>query len=128
MRELQKYHPNGVIVDIGCGPGYLVILIAKTFPGLQVIGVDIAKEMTDTAAHNISALGLDTQVTFRLGDSQKLPFENGEVDFIVSSFSLHHWSEPEQALQEIQRVLIKKQKCNVNIYDSGTGCELSPAS
>jgi len=105
LRELKKYHPSGIIVDIGCGPGYLVVLIAMTFPDVQVIGVDISEEMTETAACLISNLGLEPQVTFRLGESQRLPFENGEVDFIVSSFSLHHWSEPEQALWEIQRVL-----------------------
>jgi ubiquinone/menaquinone biosynthesis C-methylase UbiE len=105
LRELKNYHPSGTIVDIGCGPGYLVVSIAKSIPGLKVIGVDISEEMTATAANNVSVLRLDEQVSFRLGDSQRLPFENGEVDFIVSSLSLHHWSEPEQALQEIIRVL-----------------------
>jgi ubiquinone/menaquinone biosynthesis C-methylase UbiE len=105
LRELKKHNPCGTIVDVGCGPGYLVALIAMTFPDVQVIGVDISEEMTDTAARLISNLGLDTQVTFRQGDSQRLPFENGEVDFVVSSLSLHHWSEPVQALWEIQRVL-----------------------
>jgi len=105
LSELKKCHPSGCLVDIGCGPGYLVVLIAKTLPGLQVIGVDISEEMTETAARNIAAQRLDAEVTFRVGDSQSLPFGNGEVDFIVSTFSLHHWSEPEQALQEIQRAL-----------------------
>jgi ubiquinone/menaquinone biosynthesis C-methylase UbiE len=105
LRELKKHHPSGTIVDVGCGPGYLVVLIAGEFPHIQVIGVDISEEMTETAARLISKQGLEAQVTFRLGDSQRLPFENGEVDFVVSSFSLHHWSEPEQALREIQRVL-----------------------
>ena len=105
LRELKKYPPSGTVVDVGCGPGYLVVLIAMTFPDLQVIGVDIAEEMTESATRLISNLGLGTQVAFRLGDSQRLPFENGEVDFVVSSLSLHHWSEPVQALWEIQRVL-----------------------
>jgi ubiquinone/menaquinone biosynthesis C-methylase UbiE len=105
LREIMKYHPTGALVDVGCGPGYLVVLIAKKCPSLQVIGVDISPEMVETAARQISTLGLDGRVTFRLGDSQRLPFEDGEVDFVISSLSLHHWSEPEQALREIQRVL-----------------------
>jgi ubiquinone/menaquinone biosynthesis C-methylase UbiE/protein-S-isoprenylcysteine O-methyltransferase Ste14 len=105
LRELEKYHPSGTIVDVGCGPGYLVTLIAKRFPGLQVIGVDISAEIIETAARNVSMLELNAQVSFRQGDSQRLPFDNGAVDFVISTFSLHHWSEPEQALREIQRVL-----------------------
>jgi ubiquinone/menaquinone biosynthesis C-methylase UbiE len=98
LREVKKHHPSGTIVDVGCGPGYLVVLIAGEFPDAQVIGVDISEEMTETAARLSANLGLERQVAFRLGDSQRLPFENGEVDFVVSSLSLHHWSEPEQAL------------------------------
>jgi ubiquinone/menaquinone biosynthesis C-methylase UbiE len=90
VRELALYHPSGIVVDIGCGPGYLVALIAQRFPGLQVIGVDIADEMIETAARNMATLGLNTRVTFRQGESQRLPFEDKSVDFVVSSFSLHH--------------------------------------
>ena len=50
LRELKKYHPRGTIVDVGCGPGYLVVLIAGEFPDAQVIGVDISEEMIESAA------------------------------------------------------------------------------
>jgi ubiquinone/menaquinone biosynthesis C-methylase UbiE len=105
LRELKKHHPSGTVVDVGCGPGYLVVLIAGEIPDAQVIGVDISEEMIESATRLISNLGLSKQVAFRLGDSQRLPFENGEVDFVVSTLSLHHWSEPVQALWEIQRAL-----------------------
>jgi ubiquinone/menaquinone biosynthesis C-methylase UbiE len=105
LREILGHHPTGTLVDVGCGPGYLVFLIAQKCPSLQVIGVDISSEMVETAARQALSLDLGKRVTFRLGDSQQLPFEDGELDFVVSSLSLHHWSQPEQALQEIQRVL-----------------------
>ncbi len=103
--ELKKHHPKGSMVDVGCGPGYLVADIAEALPHLHVIGVDIAEEMIEVAAHNLSSLGLSEQVEFRRGDVQKLPFADNAVDFVVSTLSLHHWSDPKQALQEIYRVL-----------------------
>jgi ubiquinone/menaquinone biosynthesis C-methylase UbiE len=103
--ELKKHHPKGSIVDVGCGPGYLVADIAEALPHLHVIGVDIAEEMIEVAARNLSSLGLSEQVEFRRGDAQNLPFEDNAVDFVVSTLSLHHWSDPRQALQEIYRVL-----------------------
>ncbi len=103
--EIGRYRPDGIMVDAGCGPGYLVATMAKSFPHLHIIGVDIAKEMVELATGNISTLGLGEWVEFRRGDVQKLPFEDNSVDFVVSTLSLHHWSEPKQAIGEIHRVL-----------------------
>ena len=105
VNELKKNHPKGILVDVGCGPGYLVTVITRELPHLHVIGVDIAREMIEVAAHNLSSLGLSEHVEFRQGDVQKLPFEDNAVDFVVSTLSLHHWSDPKHALQEIYRVL-----------------------
>jgi ubiquinone/menaquinone biosynthesis C-methylase UbiE len=104
-RELKRYHPQGIMVDAGCGPGYLVALIAKSFPHLQVIGIDIAQEMVEAATRNISSLSLKERVRFQQGDIKKLPFEDNAVDFMVSTLSLHHWSNPKEALHEIHRAL-----------------------
>ena len=95
----------GLFQDIGCGPGYLIAVIAKSLPHLSIIGVDIAEEMLQKAANNMSSLGLSERVSFRQGDIQKLPFEDDSLDFVISTLSLHHWSDPEKALPEIYRVL-----------------------
>lgn len=103
--EIGKCHPEGIMVDVGCGPGYLVTTMAKSFPRLRIIGVDIAEEMVELATCNISAVGFSERVEFRQGNVQELPFEDNSVDFVVSTLSLHHWSDPKQALEEIHRVL-----------------------
>ena len=105
LTELKKYHPEGTIVDIGCGPGYLVALMAKSFPDLKIIGIDISKEMVATASDNLSSPGFGSRLEFRQGDAQNLPLEDSTVDFVVSTLSLHHWSDPKSALREIHRVL-----------------------
>ncbi len=105
VRELKNYHPSGILVDAGCGPGYLITTIAKSLPHLSIIGVDIAEEMVQKAAKNMSSPGLSEKVSFRQGDIQALPLEADSIDFLVSTLSLHHWSEPKRALQEIYRVL-----------------------
>jgi ubiquinone/menaquinone biosynthesis C-methylase UbiE len=105
VREIGRYHPEGVIVDIGCGPGYLVAAIAKSFPNIRIIGVDISKEMVQLATDSAYSLSLSEQVQFRQGDVKELPFQDNSVDFAVSTLSLHHWTEPRQALEEIHRIL-----------------------
>ncbi len=105
INELRRCRPQGTLVDIGCGPGYLETDILKAFPQLSVTGVDIAGEMVQKAADNLSGLGFGSRAGFRQGDIHELPFENGSVDCIVSTLSLHHWSEPAKAMGEIHRVL-----------------------
>jgi len=105
VRDLKTYNPNGVLVDVGCGPGYLIEAMAKSLPQLHLVGVDIAQDMIKQATRNISSAETGVRVDFRQGNVQELPFEDSTVDFVVSTFSLHHWSQPEQALREIHRVL-----------------------
>jgi ubiquinone/menaquinone biosynthesis C-methylase UbiE len=113
--ELKKHNPNGVLADVGCGPGYLVVEIVKSFPCLTVIGVDISEEMVQKATGTVSGLGLGEKVSFRRGDIQELPFEDDSMDFVVSTLSLHHWSEPKRAMAEVNRVL--KSKGQFLIFD-----------
>ena len=105
LAELKRYDPDGILVDVGCGPGYLIETIARSFPNLCLVGVDISEEMVQEASKNLSSLRIANQLSFRQGDIQELPFENSSLDFIVSTLSLHHWAEPKQAIQEINRVL-----------------------
>ncbi len=65
LNTLSKQHPEGLLVDLGCGPGYLVADIIRNFPGLQVIGVDINEatinNRTAALANDISEDGIFTR-------------------------------------------------------------------
>jgi ubiquinone/menaquinone biosynthesis C-methylase UbiE len=103
--ELRKHEPKGTIVDIGCGPGYLLETIGKEFPGNRLMGIDISQEMVEKAKANLASKGMGGRVEFHLGEAAGLPFESSSQDFLVSTLSLHHWSEPAKALEEFYRVL-----------------------
>ncbi|MFC1974073.1 class I SAM-dependent methyltransferase [Chloroflexota bacterium] len=105
IMELKKHNPQGILADVGCGPGYLITDMRKTFKELSITGVDISDEILQQASKNIAALGYEEKTSFRRGDIHALPFEANSLDFIVSTLSLHHWSEPIKALHEIHRVL-----------------------
>jgi ubiquinone/menaquinone biosynthesis C-methylase UbiE len=103
--KLAGHRPSGTLADIGCGPGYLAILIAERHPHLQVLGIDSADEMIKAAQSNALRLGLPDRIRFRRGAVGNLPLQDGTLDFAVSTFSLHHWSDPSSGLAEIHRVL-----------------------
>ncbi len=103
--KLADCRPAGTLADIGCGPGYLVTLIARRHRELQVLGFDTADEMIRVAESNAATLGLSDRVEFRRGDVGALPVADGTLDFAVSTLSLHHWPNPSLGLAEIHRVL-----------------------
>jgi ubiquinone/menaquinone biosynthesis C-methylase UbiE len=96
---------RGEAVDLGCGPGDLVIKLAQTAPDLHVTGIDLSDEMLAQAASRARQAGLHDRVSFREGDAASIPFPDESLDLVVSTLSLHHWSEPVAVLDEIARVL-----------------------
>ena len=110
VKRLKKMEPSGTLVDIGCGSGNLLIKIAENFDSLNLIGVDITDEMLDLAKQKSEEYHQGDRIKFKLGTAEKLPFSDNSVDFIVSTFSLHHWSNPINIFQEIFRVLTSDGK------------------
>ncbi len=107
VSHLKKFHPQGLLVDIGCGSGNLIVQIAEKFPNLKLGGVDISNEILELARKRADAHGLGEKIEFKLGNATKLPFPDASVDFIISTFSMHHWTNPLDVLNEIYRVLKK---------------------
>jgi len=101
LRRLGGWKPEGTLVDVGCGPGYLLRAAAGRFPLLRLVGVDIAEEALDTARRNLDP----ARVALLRGGSGSLPLPDGACDFVVSTLSLHHWSRPGKIFAEFSRVL-----------------------
>jgi ubiquinone/menaquinone biosynthesis C-methylase UbiE len=100
MRELGKFKPSGSLLDIGCGPGYLLNAIAKRYPALSLSGLDISQDMLDLARIN-----LGPGVNLIQADAASIPLQDGSIDFVVSSGSLHHWGDAPAVVKEMRRIL-----------------------
>jgi ubiquinone/menaquinone biosynthesis C-methylase UbiE len=97
---------QGQAVDLGCGAGQLVMEMAQNTPGLNITGIDLSDDLLANARVSAQQLGLlGGQVDFRLGNAEEIPFPNQSLDLVISTVSLHHWSEPVKVLNEIDRVL-----------------------
>lgn len=106
--------PAGKLLDIGTGPGFVAIQVARRLPeSVRVTGLDLSAAMLAVAAENARRAGLNGQVSWREGDAKAMPFADGEFDWVVSSGSLHHWEDPLAVLNEIARVLKPGGRCIV---------------
>lgn len=96
---------KGKLLEIGSGPGYLSIEIAKLLPEIEVIGLDISDTMVEIAKKNANEHGLSDRIKFKKGNASKMSFENSSFNFVTSGGSLHHWKKPTLIFNEIYRVL-----------------------
>lgn len=97
--------PAGRGADIGCGPGYLAVELARATPALHITGVDLSRAMLAQAGENAARAGVAGRTDFRAGDAAATPFPAGSLDLAVSTLSLHHWQDPVTVLDEIARIL-----------------------
>jgi ubiquinone/menaquinone biosynthesis C-methylase UbiE len=91
-----------LVLDLGCGPGDLVVTISRRLRDAQLIGLDRSPSMLLWAGRHATT---DGRIRFLVGDAGDLPFDDESVDLVVSTLSLHHWSAPTEVLAETARVL-----------------------
>ena len=93
------------VLEVGCGPGRLSIRLARDH-GLEVIGLDLDPAMIERAVANAARSdGHPRAPSFVVGDVASLAFPDGSFDLVVSTLSMHHWTDRRAALNEIARVL-----------------------
>ncbi len=102
--DLAKYDISGRILDIGTGPGRLLVELRKVFPKSSLAGVDISLPMVEQARKNIHAYGYENDIEVLAANANCLPYADESFDLVISTGSLHHWKDPVNALAEAFRV------------------------
>ena len=95
----------GSILDIGTGPGYLPLEIARRKPNIRICGIDLSKRMIEIARRNAEEADLTARLSFEVGNANQLRFADNTYDLIISSGVLHSWKDPLRVLNECYRAL-----------------------
>jgi ubiquinone/menaquinone biosynthesis C-methylase UbiE len=106
-RDILSYSSVGNILDIGTGPGWLLVKLLQHAPRLQLIGLDTSDAMVAKARKNMAEAGLSDNIEIKEGNASHLPFVDTTFDTVVSTGSIHHWKDPIEGLNEVYRVLKK---------------------
>jgi ubiquinone/menaquinone biosynthesis C-methylase UbiE len=93
------------VLEIGFGHGRTIALLANAAPGARVDGIDASADMVRAAARRCRALVAAGRARLVQGDSERLPFDDGSFDKVLSVHTLYFWDEPAQHFKEIRRVL-----------------------
>ena len=108
------------VLDIATGTGDLAIMMAKA--GIDdVTGLDISPGMLNIGIKKVKDQGLNEKVDMVIGDSEKLPFEEGTFDAITVAFGVRNFENLDLGLHEILRVLKPKGSLTVLETSQPTG-------
>ena len=105
---LKEYINEGfLVVDIGCGPGYFTIPMAKMVGSKgKVIAVDLQEKMLGLVKKKAHKNGVKDRVeTFKCQSEQiGLKLEQ-KADFILAAYMVHETPDPINFLKEVKEFL-----------------------
>jgi ubiquinone/menaquinone biosynthesis C-methylase UbiE len=116
---LSSFH-QGLLLDLGTGPGYLPIEVVKRSSHVRIIGVDLSRVFIRMARANAIRAGCAARVHFEVGNAANLRFGAETFDGVISTGMLHVLRDPVRTIRECWRVLKPGQKAW--IYDPARVC------
>jgi len=96
--------PGDRALDVACGRGASAVHLAEHF-GCHVTGLDYGLENIAAAEAHAADRGVAHLATFRQGDAERLPFEDGTFDAVISECSFCTFPDKATAAAEMSRVL-----------------------
>ena len=106
---LIRGRSQGRALDIGTGPGQIVLKLARRLPGWEFVAVDHSPNMVRQARENLAAAGgaipdLSRRVEFSVANGNRLAFPDATFDLVMSNSVVHHLAEPQRLLVEVARL------------------------
>ena len=103
VKQLREVDPK-VILDIATGTGDFAIALLKLKP-TKIVGVDISEGMLEVGRTKMKKKAVDDVIEMKLGDSEKLEFEDGTFDALTVGFGVRNYQDLEKGLSDMLRVL-----------------------
>lgn len=114
---------NCYILDLGCGTGKLFKRLAKQFPTLSGVGLDLSENMVKQAKlHN----QFPDRISFKQGNAENLPFQESTFDRVFNTISFLHYPNPQDVFNQVSRVLKKDGYFYLADYTMSDDCNVKP--
>jgi ubiquinone/menaquinone biosynthesis C-methylase UbiE len=90
------------VIDVASGPGFVAMAFAPHCG--RVIGIDATDRFVARATEEAARRRLEN-VSFMLGDAERMAFPDDAFDVAVCRFAFHHFPRPAAVLAEMRRVV-----------------------
>ena len=96
--------PQSRVLDVASGKGTSALFLAERF-GCEVLGIDYGGQNVEQANAAAAAKGMQSRVSFREGDAERLPVADSSFDAIVCECAFCTFPDKPAAAAEFARVL-----------------------
>lgn len=92
------------MLEVGCGPGYALGLIARASHG-RIVGLDRSRLMITMAARRLRRMHSDARTTLLCAEIEDIPRFDVAFEKLLSIETWHHLSDPGRALEILRERL-----------------------
>ncbi|MBI4297877.1 MAG: 1-(5-phosphoribosyl)-5-[(5-phosphoribosylamino)methylideneamino]imidazole-4-carboxamide isomerase [Chloroflexi bacterium] len=104
--DLLPLEPQQRVADIGCGPGYFSLPLARRLPQGQVVALDVQPEMLARLRERAKRARIKNIDIMKCGEVE-FPLELGGLDGMLLTFVLHEMKERAEEFLKIAAALLK---------------------
>ena len=123
-RLIRRLEEGLRVMDLGCGEGTAVLLMAEAFPKSRFRGLDLTEEVLAPGRSAARERGLDN-VDFVARDAARLEGEAamaGAFDYITAFDAIHDQTRPDLALRSVRHALAPGGLFSMVDIAAETGC------
>lgn len=99
----EKLQAGARLLDVGCGRGAPLLLLAQAYPASQFLGYDAHPESIETATRRAAEAGVSDQVRFEVNFCHG--YQDRDVDVITFFDAFHDLGDPVGAASHARRSL-----------------------
>jgi ubiquinone/menaquinone biosynthesis C-methylase UbiE len=112
--------PGLRLLDVGCGTGdYLRVMAPLVAPG-QAIGIDLSAELVKRG--ELLSRGEQPNLSFQVADVYHPPFADASFERVTATQVMVHLSYPWTAIRELRRVLVPGGRLAIAEWDWDSTC------
>ncbi|CAN5704558.1 hypothetical protein BH23CHL5_BH23CHL5_27810 [soil metagenome] len=115
--QIAQPRPGEHVLDVGCGSGLVARAVyPMVVPTGSVTGIDVDIGALNTAKRLSAANHM--RIDWRVCPSEHLPFADGLFDLVICQAALPHFTDQLQGLREMSRVLRKRGRLVLVVFQS----------
>ena len=100
---VDKLQKGITVLDVGCGSGRAINLMAKNFPNSHFTGYDFSKEAIQYATEESQNMG-NQNTSFEIQDVEHFP-EGKQFDLVTAFDAIHDQAAPAKVLENIRQAV-----------------------
>lgn len=104
-KAISKLKPVGKLLDVAIGTGDVALMALRKKKAQYVTGIDLSQEMMNIGMQKAEREGVADKVKFIKASALEMPFGNEEFEAITCAYGIRNFSDLDQGLKEMHRVL-----------------------